>query len=159
MTPQNCMRLSATNLTDDGTDTKGWPSDDACFIDATCPPEYPINEPSLYVEGNKVEFSPTRPTAKEQELFVSLAQKWRRETSHLSRADKIIANQAYRRIVDMGEPAVPMILRELEREPDYWFWALLEITNSDPIAAEIRGNVKAMASAWIEWGKANGYAW
>ena len=34
----------------------------------------------------------------------------------------------YQRIIGMGLPVVPLILEELEREPDQWFWALEAIT-------------------------------
>jgi hypothetical protein len=37
-----------------------------------------------------------------------------------------------------------------------WFWALKAITDVDPVAEENRGDVVAMAKAWIDWGAANG---
>lgn len=33
----------------------------------------------------------------------------------------------------MGEAAVPLILRDLEHQPDHWFWALREITQANPV--------------------------
>lgn len=46
-----------------------------------------------------------------------------------------------------------MILRELEREPDHWFWALQSI----PVEPEQRGRLTQMAGIWIQWGKEHGY--
>ena len=56
----------------------------------------------------------------------------------------------------MGWPAVPLILEELQREPDQWFWALEAITEENPVPPEARGNVRHMAQAWLEWGKQKG---
>jgi hypothetical protein len=66
---------------------------------------------------------------------------------------------AYQRIIGMGQPVVSLIMRELEREPDHWFWALSAITAANPVKPEQRGKLKQMAQAWIEWGRVNGYRW
>jgi hypothetical protein len=63
----------------------------------------------------------------------------------------------YQRIIGMGAPAVSLILRELEREPDQWFWALESITEENPVPPEAAGRVRSMAQAWIDWGKQHGY--
>jgi hypothetical protein len=63
----------------------------------------------------------------------------------------------YQRIIGMGLPVVPLILEELRREPDQWFWALEAITDENPVPAEDAGNVRAMADAWIEWGRQHGH--
>jgi hypothetical protein len=57
----------------------------------------------------------------------------------------------------MGTDAIPLILKELQREPDQWFWALEAITEEDPVPPEAKGNVARMAQAWIEWGKQRGF--
>ena len=91
-----------------------------------------------------------------QETFDALAARWQRETGHHSSTDVKIAHPAYREIVRMGEAAIPMILRELERTRAQWFQALFEITGETPFALEDHGNVEAMASAWVEWGRRQG---
>ncbi|MDZ8187073.1 MAG: hypothetical protein RMX96_19775 [Nostoc sp. ChiSLP02] len=91
--------------------------------------------------------------------FRELAEQWRRETGMLSVISKISMHPAYQRIIGMGQPVVPLIMRELEREPDHWFWALNAITRANPVKPEQRGRLQQMAQAWIEWGKANGYRW
>ena len=58
----------------------------------------------------------------------------------------------YQRIIGLGWPAVSLILQELHREPDQWFWALEAITEENPVPHEAAGNVSLMAQAWIEWG-------
>ncbi|MGO9273516.1 MAG: hypothetical protein ACLQOO_25315 [Terriglobia bacterium] len=54
-------------------------------------------------------------------------------------------------------PVVPLILAELRRELDHWFWALKAITGEDPVPAVRRGNMKEMAEIWLEWGRQRGY--
>jgi hypothetical protein len=93
------------------------------------------------------------------EAFDALAAAWRREKGRSSSAARMAQHPAYRRIVEMGAAAVPFILRELERRPDHWFIALHEITGEDPVPTECRGNVKAMAEAWLNWGREKGYKW
>ena len=58
--------------------------------------------------------------------------------------------------IGMGLPAVPLILEELQRDPDQWFWALEAITEENPIQPEASGKVRLMAQAWIDWGRRHG---
>jgi hypothetical protein len=60
---------------------------------------------------------------------------------------------AYQQIIGLGNEAVPLLLRELKKEPDHWFWALKAITGVDPVEPTQRGRVKEMAGAWLRWGK------
>ncbi len=62
----------------------------------------------------------------------------------------------YQRIIGMGWDAVPLILEELRREPDQWFWALEKITDENPVPPEAAGRVRQMAQAWVEWGQKQG---
>src|SRR5438552_2735228 len=50
------------------------------------------------------------------------------------------------------------LLCELERKPSAsWFGLLAAITGIDPVPAELAGNVDAMAGAWLDWGRRQGY--
>ena len=102
----------------------------------------------------------TETTAPKQELeqeFNELAQLWYRETRMLSSVQQIVLHPAYQKIIGMGVDAVPLILEELQREPDQWFWALEAITEENPVPAEAAGKVRLMADAWIEWGRQHGF--
>jgi hypothetical protein len=46
--------------------------------------------------------------------------------------------------IGMGWSAVPLILEEMRREPDQWFWALEAITEENPVPAEALGKVRAI---------------
>jgi hypothetical protein len=89
--------------------------------------------------------------------FRALAEQWYIETMPLSSYFEKILHPAYQKILTLGKAAVPFILRELEDEPNDWFWALRMITDADPVTAEQAGDMEAMAQAWLRWGRGNGY--
>lgn len=65
----------------------------------------------------------------------------------------------YQRIIGMGPRVVPLLLAELERKSGHWFWALHAITGANPVPEDSEGNLRAMAEAWLEWGRQRGYRW
>jgi hypothetical protein len=89
------------------------------------------------------------------ELFTSLAETWRTETIFASAAQAIVLHPAYQRIIGLGYPAVPLILRELRERPSHWFPALTAITGEDPADSNIDFNGRVQA--WLAWGRARGY--
>jgi hypothetical protein len=90
------------------------------------------------------------------ERFRRLAAEWKEQSRYLSNSAQMAMLRPYQRIIGMGLPAVPLILEELRREPDHWFWALEAITEQDPVPPEARGKVRLMAQAWIQWGEEQG---
>lgn len=92
-----------------------------------------------------------------KENFIKLANQWRIETKHMSLMSDIISHTAYQQIIGMGKDAIPLILEELSKEPEHWFWALRCITRVNPIKQEDRGRIKKMATAWLNWGRQHGY--
>lgn len=90
------------------------------------------------------------------ERFRRLAAEWKEESRYLSNTAQMAMLRPYQRIIGMGEPVVPLILEELRREPDHWFWALEAITEQNPIPPEAAGKVHLMAQAWISWGQQQG---
>ncbi|WP_375511754.1 hypothetical protein [uncultured Nostoc sp.] len=95
--------------------------------------------------------------AERKDTFIKLANQWRSETKHMSLMSDMILHTAYQQIIGMGTDAVPLILKELSREPEHWFWALRSITGANPIKPEDRGRLKKMAEAWLDWGRQHGY--
>jgi hypothetical protein len=63
-----------------------------------------------------------------REQFGRLVRRWKAERGPTSSARRMAAHPAYRAIVGLGKPAVPLLLAELERHPDHWFNALHELT-------------------------------
>jgi hypothetical protein len=98
----------------------------------------------------------TRHEALLPKMFAGLAQRWRDDIRFTSSVSEITENPFYKAIIELGRDVVPLILRELELQPEHWFTALSEITNEDPIPAEDEGDMNAMSRAWIEWGRRGG---
>lgn len=88
--------------------------------------------------------------------FRRLSAEWKDRSRFLSNTAQMAMLQPYQRIIGMGPPAIPLILEELRREPDQWFWALESITDENPVTPEIAGDVLLMAEAWVRWGVQNG---
>ena len=91
--------------------------------------------------------------------FQHLATAWRARKSHSSCVEDMAMDSSYQQIIGLGPSAVPLILEELEDRPEHWFWALHAITGANPVPARSRGKIRAMASAWLRWGKKQGYKW
>jgi hypothetical protein len=99
----------------------------------------------------------SEPQEDNRERFNRLARQWKEERGPSSSAKRMAAHPAYRAIVAMGKVAIPLLLAELQRQPDHWFIALHELTGADPVPTEARGRIDEMAAAWIRWGRENGF--
>ncbi len=99
------------------------------------------------------------PTPADEQRFGRLAAAWKSGRGATSSLTTMAIHPAYQQIIGMGPAAVPLLLRELERAPDHWFWALKAITGTDPVPPEQRGKLSEMASAWLRWGRDQGYSW
>ncbi|MEH1942661.1 MAG: hypothetical protein V7L01_20930 [Nostoc sp.] len=91
--------------------------------------------------------------------FTALVNQWRQENRGVSSTNQMSMHPAYQQIIGMGEAAIPLLLRELEKKTGRWFWALKSITREDPVPSEHRGNTKEMTKAWLDWGRQRGYKW
>jgi hypothetical protein len=91
-----------------------------------------------------------------RQQFQIFAAEWKQQSRYLSNMAQMALLQPYQRIIGMGPPAVPLILEELQSQPNQWFWALEAITGENPVTGGAAGNVAAMADAWIQWGKKSG---
>ncbi len=87
--------------------------------------------------------------------FNSLVDQWKRETFYQSSLTRQFNHPAYVRIMAMGEPAIPLVLREMQRTQDNWFYALKFMAGKD-VAAGIEDFEEAKA-AWLEWGYRSNY--
>lgn len=66
-------------------------------------------------------------TAEVGDRFRRLASEWKEQSRYLSNTTAQMAIlKPYQRIIGMGWPVVPLILDELQREPDQWFWAAMQ---------------------------------
>lgn len=88
--------------------------------------------------------------------FMRLKDEWQEASAFLPRLEDIVRLWPYQQIIGMGPAVVPFILQSLSNKPDHWFWALSAITGEDPIDQSDRGDLVAMADAWLAWGEAKG---
>jgi hypothetical protein len=98
------------------------------------------------------------PVAQEETLqvtFTSLCQQWKRDTGRLSVLVKKVMHRAYQQIIGLGAPALPLILKELARADDHWFWALEAISRENP--ARDCTTFEDAANAWLRWGAERGF--
>ena len=95
--------------------------------------------------------------AGQRERFERLRDQWKEQSRYLSNTAQMALLTPYQRIIGMGTAAVPLILEELRREPDHWFWALEAITEENPVSSQDAGRVPAMVTAWLRWGIERGF--
>ncbi len=91
--------------------------------------------------------------------FKKLASQWKADTAMLSDLSQKVIHPAYQRIIGMGPDVIPLLLQELNQQPNHWFWALRAITGVNPVKSENRGHIKRMAQDWLDWGHDHGYKW
>lgn len=110
-------------------------------------------------ENSELMQQPQRSEVLVESTFIELAEQWRRETYTVSSTTKLTRHPAYQQIISMGDAAIPLLLKELERKPAQWFMALKTISGEDPVPPEFRGRTQEMIKAWLEWGRSKGYKW
>jgi hypothetical protein len=89
--------------------------------------------------------------------FHLLARDWKRESKFASSPNQMFLLPSYQRIIALGPSAIPLILQDLLREPNHWFWALAALSGENPVPANDSGDIQAMTRAWIEWGRKKRY--
>ena len=92
-----------------------------------------------------------------EQQFQNYLKLWKKETAGDSSLNRITGNMNYLRIMTMGKGVIPLILRELQREPAPWFVALRALSKDDSIGRDSPGDFRKIASAWIRWGKQQAY--
>ena len=101
----------------------------------------------------------TLPAESVEQRFRRLEAIWEAETLVLSNPNLITGHWAFQEIIRMGESVIPLMLRDLEREPHLWVWALPEITGENPVSPDDAGKIGKMGEAWLRWAKKKGYRW
>jgi hypothetical protein len=62
---------------------------------------------------------PTLPLVEPRERFQSFAAQWKEKSRYLSNTAQMAMLKPYQQIIGMGAAALPYLLEELAREPDY----------------------------------------
>jgi hypothetical protein len=88
-------------------------------------------------------------------IFRGLADKWKRETGDFSVISRRYNHRSYRAILEMGASVIPLILKDLRRDPDRWFHALEFLTKKNP--AKGASTFYEAVDRWIAWGISEGH--
>jgi len=92
-----------------------------------------------------------------EERFREQAEKWDRETAHLSSPTQRFVNPSYQAILGMGndhrEDVIDLLLRDMQQNRREWFWALSYLTHENPIERKDAGKLDKMIDAWVRWGR------
>src|SRR5947207_15496115 len=89
---------------------------------------------------------PGSSASEREQRFHDLVKLWKRERGPYSSSAQLAQHPAYQQIIDLGPDVVPLLLRELERQPDHWFRALHALTGADAVPVANRGKVREMAA-------------
>src|SRR5581483_6978057 len=93
-----------------------------------------------------------------EERFREQAEKWDRETAHLSSPNQRFGHPSYQAILGMGRDnpreVVRLMLRDLQQNRRAWFWALSYLAKDNPVEPPDAGKTDKMIKAWVNWGKA-----
>jgi len=118
-----------------------------------------LDQPAMLPEGTRVEVRVAGQLRDDAlaERFHHLVREWKDAKVFTSSGTEIALHPAYQQIIGMGKEAIPLILKELQREQDHWFWALKAITGEDPVPPSDRGKLPNMTEAWLRWAQAHGY--
>src|SRR5688572_24264289 len=109
-----------------------------------------LDQPAVLPEGTRVEIAVRKHAETDRGArFHNLVRQWKAATIFTSSGTEMALHPAYQQIIGMGTEALPLILGELNREEDHWFWALKSITGEDPVPEADRGSVPKMTAAWL----------
>ncbi len=87
--------------------------------------------------------------------FRHLVDTWRKDTQHTSSVKKMVEHTSYKRVVELGEPILGFLFKELDTHRDHWLVALDAITKADPVPEGSTFN--EAVDAWLTWGQEKGY--
>jgi len=111
----------------------------------------------VQLSGEAALFLWTRHEDVEKEPFAKLVREWKSFGRSTSLVRNLAVHPAYQKIIGMGKQAIPLILNELQKERDHWFWALEAISRQDPVPEESKGDIEEMTRIWLQWGRERGY--
>ncbi len=120
-------------------------------------PPSPAHEMSLDDPIYKPQRSVTNEQAILNQEFRELAQTWRRQKGGISSISRKVSIPSYLRIIGLGSEIIPLILEELQRQPDHWFVALEALTNANPVSESEHADFNQTVAAWLRWGRERGH--
>jgi len=93
-----------------------------------------------------------------EQKFQEQANKWQRETQHLSSPGQRMMHPSYQAILGMGNEnrreIIRLMIRDMQQHRRPWFWALSYLAQDNPVSQSDAGNTDKVIKAWVDWGKA-----
>ncbi len=89
-------------------------------------------------------------------IFNVLADWWHEATDSSSSPSRKVNHAAYRRIIELGRPILPYVLRDLETRGGDWFDALAAIQGDIPFSIDAIDTYDGARDAWVRWGRQQG---
>ena len=107
----------------------------------------------------------TQKTSELEPTFRKLADELERQAEYLSFIGQMADHLAHQEIIGMGEEAIPLILKRIQQQGGLWYRALESIAGIPSpggitILDEEGGhtvNEEEVNSAWLQWGREQGY--
>ena len=84
-----------------------------------------------------------------KDKFTSLKKAWDKATMFSSSISDIVEDSNFKRIIEMGNGAIPFIIDEIDREPSNLVWALNLITGAT-IRSNQRLTITETCKAWVK---------
>ena len=95
-----------------------------------------------------------------EERFREQAEKWDKETAHISSPVQRFSHPSYMAILGMAQDdrdkVIDLLLRDMRDNSREWFWALSYLTHENPVTRKESGRLNKMIDAWVRWGKERG---
>ena len=88
--------------------------------------------------------------------FAQLANKWERETEHLSSTARMKQHPQFAELLGLGSKAIPFALERLKTRHVKWF-LLLEALATDPPNISQSNQLYEVKKAWLHWGREHGF--
>lgn len=90
-----------------------------------------------------------------EERFQDLLKKWQEETKFHSSVHKIIENEHFVKLMELGEGIIELMFKEIEKEPSTLVWGL-NLAFQRKVSEE-GDSITEACKKWVEFGKQNGY--
>lgn len=85
--------------------------------------------------------------------FAELADRWERETAHLSSFRQISNHPCFLGLIDLGDAVIPLAIERFQAAGFLWAGLLTTITGLHPGDATCAGLLDKQRAAWLAWGR------
>ena len=90
--------------------------------------------------------------------FEKLARKLGKETAIASNPRIICSNPNCKKLIEMGEPIIPLVLEDYQNLGRFdWCYVLTEISGEDPVPRHHCGRYDLIRDDWLRWGDKKKY--